>query len=182
MCKGLVVLYRTQDEATFFVVGSEDENEVILVSRPCSVPPCFILRKCQAIILTWSSVHACALVSSASACCVCACVRISTHDIQSRALGIGSPLLIMSCACLIVRGRTRGLMDLWSSSSLWVHGSRTSALMSFDNPCNCGQHIPLISTSPSLPPFFGPRLLVLRSCLPSLHYTAWRRLVAQLLL
>ena len=32
MCKGLVVLYRTQDETTFFVVGSDEENEVILVS------------------------------------------------------------------------------------------------------------------------------------------------------
>ena len=29
------------------------------------------------------------------------------------------------------------------SSSLWVHGSRTSALMSVDHPCNCGEHIPL---------------------------------------
>ena len=27
--------------------------------------------------------------------------------------------------------------------SLWVHGSRTSALMSYDDPCNCGQHIPV---------------------------------------
>merc|ERR1711967_78091 len=32
MAKGLIVLYRTQDEATFFVVGSDDENEVILVN------------------------------------------------------------------------------------------------------------------------------------------------------
>ena len=32
-------------------------------------------------------------------------------------------------------------MDLWLSCSLWVHGSRTSALMSVENPCNCGQHI-----------------------------------------
>lgn len=31
MCKGLVVLYRSQDETTFYVVGSDDENEVILV-------------------------------------------------------------------------------------------------------------------------------------------------------
>ena len=31
MCKGLVVVYRSQDETTFFVVGSDDENEVILV-------------------------------------------------------------------------------------------------------------------------------------------------------
>ena len=32
MCRGLVVLYRSQDETTFYVVGSDDENEVILVS------------------------------------------------------------------------------------------------------------------------------------------------------
>ena len=32
MCRGLVVLYRSQDETTFFVVGSDEENEVILVS------------------------------------------------------------------------------------------------------------------------------------------------------
>merc|ERR1712216_218621 len=32
MAKGLIVLYRTQDEATFFVVGSDDENEVILAT------------------------------------------------------------------------------------------------------------------------------------------------------
>ena len=31
-------------------------------------------------------------------------------------------------------------MDLRLSCSLWVHGSRTSALMSYDDPCNCGQH------------------------------------------
>jgi hypothetical protein len=31
MCKGLVVVYRSQDDTTFFVVGSDDENEVILV-------------------------------------------------------------------------------------------------------------------------------------------------------
>ena len=54
MCKGLVVLYRTQDEATFFVVGSEDENEVILVSTFSSVPLCLLLRICRAIL----SVHA----------------------------------------------------------------------------------------------------------------------------
>jgi hypothetical protein len=34
-------------------------------------------------------------------------------------------------------------MDLRLSCSLWVHGSRTSALMSYDDPCNCGQHIPV---------------------------------------
>lgn len=34
MCKGLVVVYRSQDETTFFVVGSDDENEVILVRAP----------------------------------------------------------------------------------------------------------------------------------------------------
>ena len=32
-------------------------------------------------------------------------------------------------------------MDLWFSCSLWVHGSRTSALMSIETPCNCGRHI-----------------------------------------
>jgi len=31
-------------------------------------------------------------------------------------------------------------MDVWFSCPLWVHGSRTSALMSTENPCNCGQH------------------------------------------
>jgi hypothetical protein len=34
-------------------------------------------------------------------------------------------------------------MDLRLSCSLWVHVSRTSALMSYDDPCNCGQHIPV---------------------------------------
>ncbi len=34
MCKGLVVVYRSQDETTFFVVGSDEENEVILVRAP----------------------------------------------------------------------------------------------------------------------------------------------------
>jgi hypothetical protein len=33
MCKGLVVVYRSQDDTTFFVVGSDDENEVILVGH-----------------------------------------------------------------------------------------------------------------------------------------------------
>merc|ERR1711865_316675 len=32
MCKGLVVLYRSQDETTFYVVGSDDENEIILAT------------------------------------------------------------------------------------------------------------------------------------------------------
>jgi len=32
------------------------------------------------------------------------------------------------------------------SSSLWVHGLRTSALMSVELPCNCGEHISLLST------------------------------------
>jgi hypothetical protein len=34
MSRGMVVLYRSQDETTFFVVGSDEENEVILVSPP----------------------------------------------------------------------------------------------------------------------------------------------------
>ena len=45
-------------------------------------------------------------------------------------------------------------MDLRLSCSLWVHGSRTSALMSYDDPCNCGQHIPVC-------------LRVARACSPS---------------
>merc|ERR1712216_137144 len=32
MCKGLVVVYRSHDETTFFVVGSDEENEVILAN------------------------------------------------------------------------------------------------------------------------------------------------------
>ena len=49
MAKGLIVLYRTQDEATFFVVGSDDENEVILVSchrRAAAAPSCSVVCLC----------------------------------------------------------------------------------------------------------------------------------------
>jgi hypothetical protein len=38
MCKGLIVLYRSQDDCTFYVVGAEDENEVILVSLRLNLP------------------------------------------------------------------------------------------------------------------------------------------------
>jgi hypothetical protein len=40
MCKGLIVLYRSQDDCTFYVVGAEDENEVILVSLRLNLPGC----------------------------------------------------------------------------------------------------------------------------------------------
>lgn len=76
MCKGLVVVYRSHDETTFFVVGSDEENEVILVRAPA--PSEAPLQKAPL----------------ARSC-------FATRDAQMRALGIGSPLLIMSCACLL---------------------------------------------------------------------------------
>ena len=93
MCKGLVVVYRSQDETTFFVVGSDDENEVILVgylaraaARTARGLPGPLGMSCSLISQR--------LLSSAR-------LLFATHGKQMRALGIGSPLLIMSCACLL---------------------------------------------------------------------------------
>ena len=68
MCKGLVVLYRTQDETTFYVVGAEDENEVILVSS------CFIQEPIESCQLHWR------MPAQFSTILHCMHEQVCTHD------------------------------------------------------------------------------------------------------